>query len=313
MSKHTISDVPTLLHKVPIFKSIAVSSLKKLVAAKDNGEKTYDTGEFVMRESEIANCMYILLEGRVSVIIRTDTMPIKEITISKLHGGDFFGEQALLPGSMGRRNAHIKALSDIKVFRIDKRYVEQAIKFNEEQGRRKEKTQDPLPVSAKVNTPGDEVRNVLLAQPLFRKHLKETELNNVGNWSKIVSFKSKDFIVKQFQVGEYLYLIITGSAEVFKYDKDGKPVVLAKLTSGNSVGQQSLIPGGLGQCNAYVRATSNLRAVRVQKKIFVTVFERSSAVDDGYATMPLASIHRTQPLSKLKAGGVAKHREYELR
>ncbi len=290
MKCYHLSDVPALLCKVPMFKSVGEASLRKLVNAPGNGEEAYEAGDFIVRESEIAECMYILLEGRVDVIIRTDP-PVREVSIAKLSSGDFFGEQALLPGNTGRRNAHVKALTPIKTFRVDKRYVHKAIKFKEERVARGDATRVPLPAGVGMSPP-DEVRDIVLAHNLFRKHLNKEELKALKNWAKVVSFKANDFIIKQFQIGEYLYLIAEGTAEVFKPGKDGKSTVLAKIGKGDAVGQQSLIPGGTGKCNAYVRATNDLRAVRIPKKYFVSVFKRSREVEDGYSTMPLQSYYK---------------------
>ena len=47
----------------------------------------------------------------------------REISIATLRAGDFFGEQSLLPGGTGRRNASVRAFHPSKLFRIDKKHV----------------------------------------------------------------------------------------------------------------------------------------------------------------------------------------------
>ena len=56
--------------------------------------------------------MYIVLEGTVEVSIR-GVSGGREITIATLNAGDFFGEQSLLPGGTGRRNASVRADTSI--------------------------------------------------------------------------------------------------------------------------------------------------------------------------------------------------------
>ena len=90
-----------LLRQVPIFGSLTQDELQRIVDATDNGIVSYEPSALIMAENEIGDSMYIVLDGTVDV--RITAVDGREITIATLKAGEFFGEQALLPGAAGRR------------------------------------------------------------------------------------------------------------------------------------------------------------------------------------------------------------------
>jgi CRP-like cAMP-binding protein len=154
---------PTLLHNSPLFKSLSDNDLLNIINAPENGIEEYGTRETIVRESEIGDAMYIILDGYVEVTIRSSSsdrevgiatlkpgdffgeqslLPWgtgrrnasdREVGIATLKPGDFFGDQSLLPWGTGRRNASVRALHSAKVFRIDKKYVLLSIKHDDEE------------------------------------------------------------------------------------------------------------------------------------------------------------------------------------
>ena len=54
---------PTLLHNIPLFKSLSDADLLNIINAPENGIEEYATREMIIRESEIGDAMYIVIEG----------------------------------------------------------------------------------------------------------------------------------------------------------------------------------------------------------------------------------------------------------
>ncbi len=245
-----------LLRQVPIFGSLSPEELQRVVDAPANGVISYPAGELIVAENDVADCMYIVLDGVVDV--RITAVGGREITIATLKAGEFFGEQALLPGSTGRRNATVRALSVCRLFRIGKGDVALGLA----------KTED-LSLSGMPEEASDEdrVRMLVRSVRLFRS-LSPHDLERVGEWTETVTFEDGDIVLREADEGDFMYVVLDGAVEVFVMDDDGKIVVLGRLTAGHYFGEQALLPGGTGKRNANVRAEGEVTLVRVAKRYF---------------------------------------------
>lgn len=263
-----------LLKDIPLFRALNNRQLADILNASDNGVENYAAQEFIVREDQIADCMYVLLDGYLKITVR-GVPPVREITIATLKPGDFFGEQALLPGSSGYRNANVKAVQDSKVFRIDKKYVSLAADAD---GSHEEIN---IEVPTATSVPGfepDEVRDMIANIKLF-KNLNNQELKRVREWTEVVTFNAGDIIIKRFQKSGHLYIILEGKAQVFNINQEKKIIVLANLGKGKVFGEQALLPNSTGRSNAYVRATEQSRMIKVEKRHFRAIYSRNLKIN----------------------------------
>jgi CRP-like cAMP-binding protein len=278
-----------LLKNIPIFRSLSDDFLQGILNAPENGIVEYEPKHLIIRESEIGDCMYIVLEGTVEVLIRAESSN-REISIATLRAGDFFGERSLMPGSTGRRNATIKSVYQTKVFRIDKKYVLLSIKRDDFSldddedvtainvtSSKPAPTPEPKvpPKPAMPAFPPDEVRDLIIKIRLF-KSLNRDELLSIHDWTQIVKVGPGDFVLKESQPGDAMYVVLDGEVEIFTLDSDGKIVVLAKLNSGDYFGEQSLMPDSKGKRNAFARSDKESRLVKIPKEYFRLVLNRDS-------------------------------------
>jgi len=259
-----------LLHSIPLFKSLNDDDLAIILNAPENGIEEYGQREIIVREAEAGDCMYIILDGYLEVSIRSGSSD-REVGIATLRPGDFFGEQSLLPWGTGRRNASVKALHSAKVFRIDKKYVLLAIKHDDDD----EDSADITAINTKFEP--DEVRDLIMDMRLF-KSLNNQELATIRDWTEIVTFGPGDFVVKKFQKGEHLYVILDGKAEVFTLDDDGEIIILAELGAGEFFGEQALMPDSKGKRNAFVRANDETRLIKIPKEYFRLILNRDEKI-----------------------------------
>jgi len=260
---------PELLHSIPLFKSLSDDDLINILNAPENGIEEYGQREIIIREAEVGDCMYIILDGYLEVSIRSGSSD-REVGIATLRPGDFFGEQSLLPWGSGRRNASVKALHSAKVFRIDKKYVLLAIKHDED-----EDSADITAINTKFEP--DEVRDLVMDMRLF-KSLNNQELATIRDWTEVVTFGPGDFIVKKFQKGEHLFVILDGKVEVFTLDDDGEIIILAELTAGEFFGEQALMPDANGKRNAFVRTNDETRLIKIPKEYFRLILTRDEKI-----------------------------------
>lgn len=246
-----------LLKEVPIFASLSEDELKEIIQSPDNGVVEFKPLETIIEEDEFGDCMYIILEGAVDVRIKA--VGGREITIATLKTGEFFGEQALLPGATGKRNASVRALQTSSLFKITKKDVALGISQEEDLS---------TPVEHIDDAPDEErVRMLIRGVRLFRS-LSKKDLDRIESWTEVASYEPGEIIVREAEEGDYMYVVLDGSVEVFVVDDDGQVVVLAELFKGNYFGEQALLPDGPGKRNANVRANGASTLVKVAKKYF---------------------------------------------
>ena len=258
-----------LLRNTPIFSQLTNKQLEKILGAPENEIEDYEPKQLIVREAEIGDSMYIILDGTVEVSIRSGSGN-REISIAYLREGDFFGEKSLLPDSTGRRNASIRALHATKVFKINKKYVLLGIKKDVEEI---EESEDETEVN--YNFEPDEVRDAIRKLKIFNS-LNYEELKSIRDWTEVITVGPGDFVLKQAQQGEHMYVILEGNVEVFILDDDGKIVVLASLNDGEYFGEHALMPDSKGKRNAYARADKEARLVKIPKDYFRLMLKRDS-------------------------------------
>jgi CRP-like cAMP-binding protein len=266
MTDNNIS--PGHLSKIPLFASLSDAELKVIIDSPDNGYEEYDMKQGIIREEEIGDCMYVVLEGTVEVSIKSGTGG-RDISIATLREGDFFGEQSLLPGGEGRRNASVRAFHPSKLFRIDKKHVLLHISGIDE-------SEDITAVPA-LKAKEKEVRDMLGNLRLF-KSLADIELDSYRTWTEVITVGPGDFIIKEAEHGEHLYVILDGIVEVFIIDEDGKVNIFAKLKPGDYFGEQALMDGNSGERNAYVRTDDETRLIKIAKDYFKLALKRDSVL-----------------------------------
>jgi len=254
-----------ILRKIPIFSSLSDQELTRILQAPENSIVEYGMKETIIKESEIGDCMYIILEGTVDVSMRGLG---RDVAIATLRKGDFFGEQALtVRDSTGRRNATVRALHKTTLFKIDKKYVHLALKYDD-------------PGSEDLTTPNpssqdQEIRQLIKGMRLFH-HLKEKELDSIGTWTEIVTVGPGDFVIKESEKGNCMYVVLEGTIEIFILDDDGKVNVLARHEKGGYFGEQALLPGSSGIRSAYARSNDRARLIRIPKAYFRLILNRDS-------------------------------------
>jgi len=85
--------------------------------------KEYFGGETIVRQGDTGDCMFVVQSGQVEVVQKVNE---GEQRLAVLDTGDFFGEMALFEREV--RSATVRALSDSRVLKIDKKTLLRRIK-----------------------------------------------------------------------------------------------------------------------------------------------------------------------------------------
>ena len=78
--------------------------------------KEYKKGEFIFRQGDTGNCMYVIQDGEVEALAEADG---HELRLRKMGPNDFFGEMALFEKE--QRTATIRATKPTRLLTIDKK------------------------------------------------------------------------------------------------------------------------------------------------------------------------------------------------
>jgi CRP-like cAMP-binding protein len=77
---------------------------------------TFKDGEAIIRQGDTGDCMYVIQEGRVEVVVMLNE---NETVLAVRKQGDFFGEMAIFNQEI--RMATVRALGEVRVLSVDKR------------------------------------------------------------------------------------------------------------------------------------------------------------------------------------------------
>ena len=116
-----------LLKRIPLFEELSRRELAAVTRILY--KRTYQSDEFVFHQDEPGLGMYIIVRGKVDIVIQPNQHPLAE-----LHDGDFFGELALLDelprsaSALARTPATILGLFQPDFFDLIERYPRLGVK-----------------------------------------------------------------------------------------------------------------------------------------------------------------------------------------
>ncbi len=97
----------------PIFPDLDTNALRDLLPPDQLVQ--HESGELILEEGAEADCCYLVLSGRVQLSRRRKSG--KEIKLSEISSGQFFGEMGLLSGM--HRSASATALTEVEIMQIN--------------------------------------------------------------------------------------------------------------------------------------------------------------------------------------------------
>ena len=77
--------------------------------------RQFEDGEFIVRQGELGDCMYVVQKGTVEVLRREGD---KEYCLRELGPGEFFGETAIFEGET--RPTTVRAVGEVWVYSLER-------------------------------------------------------------------------------------------------------------------------------------------------------------------------------------------------
>src|SRR4051812_8860791 len=101
------------LAQVAIFSALPPEEIEHLAATL--AEREFPAGAVIITEGDAAECLFIVIEGEVEVIMAFGTLNERLVGVSPV--GSFFGEMGLMnPGS--RRTASVRARTQTRMLEM---------------------------------------------------------------------------------------------------------------------------------------------------------------------------------------------------
>src|SRR5262245_25708034 len=112
----TAADREQFLQRSVLFNDLDGGELRALAEVAHVVQ--FPASALIFREGEAGDCAYVVVRGAVQVFAIDRNGD--EVVLARLTELDHVGEQSLLPGHSGRRNASLRAREDSTLLRIPK-------------------------------------------------------------------------------------------------------------------------------------------------------------------------------------------------
>jgi CRP-like cAMP-binding protein len=169
----------SVLKYIPLFSELVDDDLEEIV--KLAVRQTYKKDNMILIEEEIGSTMFIILDGRVKISRISDDG--REVILSILSEGDFFGEMSILDGQ--NRSANVVTLEDSKIMVIRREdflqmlhdYPQIAINLLKELAQRLRKSDSQIKSLSLQNATGKVASTLLrIADDSGKIHLGQVEI-----------------------------------------------------------------------------------------------------------------------------------------
>ena len=207
-------------------------------------------GESLFDQGEIADAMYVVLSGRLRVILQTDA---QNIDIDDLTADAVVGEMGLLTGRP--RNASVEAVEDSVLLRIDIAAYERLSKQNTSLFEELSETTQPRWQRVQLAEILTEIFGELDAALL-------KQIQARLNW---IHLSHSDVLARQGDEADSMYIVVNGRVQFTVEEEGGVRRNVGWAGRGESVGEFALLSGGIR--SATISAVRQTDVVEITREL----------------------------------------------
>ena len=254
-------DATTLSESADIMSVIEEDRSKTI---PDLEPEDHAAGTVLVRQGDVADAFFVLLEGSVDVSRKVGDDP--DVFLRTLEAGASFGEIGLLKHVP--RTATVRAQSDVRVLRVPRSTFMQIVADNDV-------TSGDL---------GALFKRRYVQQGLARAMpaLDVGMLTSLASDFQLVHHKPGDVIIQEGNAADAFFVIVRGAVDVFKATKTGR-VHLRELGPGAYMGEIGILQGRAR--SATCEAKTAVDVIRIERKQFVDMLGAGGAVMEDVATV----------------------------
>lgn len=252
-SKKIEKQLETVLRtKIPFLQGVDAGLFSELADVLET--VNYGKGDVIIREGELGDSLYFIVEGRV-VVRRQDE------DVAELSGGECFGERALLTDET--RSATVVAAESVFLLRLKRDdYAELSENYAKIRYRFKKLNQDRTAEGIEHS-----IQRNLLENAPFLQSAGGSLINELAKVLEPKTYAAGEILIQEGDAGSAFFLIEVGLVEI---SKDAS--VVAKLGPGACVGEGALIDGRV--CGATVTAVTETVCFVLGRPSFNRIIKR---------------------------------------
>lgn len=256
---------PLLAH--PFFADLGDTARAELLAGAI--ERRFQAGQLIVREGAPADSLFVVLEGIVQAHSRPGSGPGNDtLILGRLGAGELFGEQALLSGPHGLREATVRAILDARLAEVPAKLLRRLVVLAPSleqalQARGRERQQQRLQ---------------LKWQAIGFLGFAPDDLARLGS----EDFAPGQLLMRQGDPSDRLFLLISGEVEVSE-DQGARRRILHRLSAGQCVGELGLATGK--PRSASVRALTPVETLTIAAEHFHDLLQRSAGLRNHVRTL----------------------------
>ncbi len=211
------------LVRTPLFSYLGAEELSEVI--KKLKARSYSIGECVFKRGDDDNSIYVITSGVAEVISRTKYD--EEIKSATLTDGDFFGEHGYFSGS--KRGSDVLAITELELLEISKDDMDQLA------------AEYPGIHKVLYDFYKERVLDKTLALSKVFKHLSVVDRKDLLEKVHVESFPKGTAVIRDNDEGDSMYVIVSGTVEVWKSGADRKRKPLITLHENDYFGEAAIV------------------------------------------------------------------------
>mmetsp|Transcript_10782 Transcript_10782/g.16396 ORF Transcript_10782/g.16396 Transcript_10782/m.16396 type:complete len:1178 (-) Transcript_10782:165-3698(-) len=237
----------------------------------------YLPGDVIIWQDSVGDLFYILESGQVDIIKDNEK-------VARLGSGQAFGELALINDV--NRTASVRAVTVCHTWSLDRKTLRHVL-------------------SSQQHTVKQNKIEFLETVTIFEK-LNNATLAMIADVMTVASFSPGEQIIRQGEVGEYMYVIQSGTVVVTQSSFGGSVKELVRLSSGKYFGELALISNEPRKAN--VTAVDTVQCYVIDKATFTSVLgDLKEAEVESVGIAILKRVKLLQGLSEKQLATVSKN------